>query len=106
MSDADDVHWKRLIADYDRLIGGFEDGLSKTGEVFGSWLSPMDGKLVLAALRYAREAALSRRTDTAVAGEVAIAEILARLEPATAASIAEIAARIRALLPEQKAGTP
>jgi hypothetical protein len=49
---------QRLLNDYDRLIAYFEGGLERSGDTFLTWLTPMDGKLVLAALREAKSSAM------------------------------------------------
>lgn len=64
MSDADkDTFFrKRLLDDYDRLIHWYEEAIPRAGQNFGMWVSPMDGKLILAALKTARNAANAETT--------------------------------------------
>lgn len=53
----------RLLRDFDRLIDDFHQGILRSGITFGMWLTPMDGKLILAALRAARERATPPLVD-------------------------------------------
>jgi hypothetical protein len=61
---SDEQHWKRLIADYEKLILDYEESLAKAGEHFGVWPTQSEGKLILAALRTAHETAIQRAALT------------------------------------------
>lgn len=56
-TEAEDAFFhKRLIADYDKLIRQIEETMANgVAESFAAFFTAMDGKLVLAALRHARE---------------------------------------------------
>ena len=51
---------QRLIRDYERLIEEFDRSSATAGETFAMFITPMDGRLIVAALRTAHQAAIAK----------------------------------------------
>lgn len=60
----DSVFRQRLLRDYDRLIEDIETTGATKGETFCMFITPMDGKLITAALRTARQEQIARHKQT------------------------------------------
>jgi hypothetical protein len=56
--EQDAFYRKRLIADYDRLIRDVEESYARRGDTFMMWITGEQGRLVIAALKTAREEAI------------------------------------------------
>lgn len=51
MTFDDAVHRAQMLREYSVIVDAFEEASSRTGEQFGVWLTPEQGRLTLAALR-------------------------------------------------------
>lgn len=63
MTKRDEFFRERLLRDYDRLIGEIELMSASPGKTFCMFITPMDGRLIVADLRAARERAQSEQPD-------------------------------------------
>lgn len=65
MTKRDEFFRERLLRDYDRLIFEIETTSATKGDTFCMFVTPMDGRLIAAALRTARDKAQSEQPDLA-----------------------------------------
>lgn len=63
MTKRDEFFRERMLRDYDRLIHEIELTGATKGDTFCMFITPMDGRLIVAALRTAREQAQSEQPD-------------------------------------------